>query len=196
MFDEEGTRYLDCINNVATGETELCSYYTFAVISPIYFCASNNLRYRLRSTFSCYREAFILCPTLITRKWKSGAWEEARKRQKVAQNRAMRRCISRMFVDVIGDAYEIINFKRAFKKSGATKLPLSLWRWLIMTFNARKRGFTETSLSSSRSNYEVHSWCANWKIALLTCLSLQKQTNSDDNDKIKIARWWTDLRAT
>lgn len=25
MFDEEGTRYLDCINNVATGETELCS---------------------------------------------------------------------------------------------------------------------------------------------------------------------------
>jgi hypothetical protein len=35
MFDEEGTRYLDCINNVATGEHEIINFNprTFAFIA-------------------------------------------------------------------------------------------------------------------------------------------------------------------
>lgn len=138
----------------------------------LFLCIAYNLRYRLRSTFSCYREALFLCPTPITRQWKSGAWEEARKRQKSGAKSSH---ATLHFANVCWcncDAYEIINFKRAFEKSGATKLARSLWRWLIMTFNARKsRGFIETSLSSSQSNYKVRSRCANWKIALLSCLS-------------------------
>lgn len=91
MFDEQGTRYLDCINNVATGKSErLCVdsklfHFRFRR-AKIYFgatIASLSLLFRFSSYL--YRGLFFVSAALwffvvsnaITRKW---IWDSGRRK--------------------------------------------------------------------------------------------------------------------